>query len=64
MRTVDITEVFVTSIEEKIMKEWKHEGGILGWSSEHINFEIDGKEYVANITEVKDGGHWFENLKG
>lgn len=64
MKTVDITEVFVTAIEEKIMKEWKHEGCILGWSSEHINFEIDGKEYTAKLKEVKNGSHWSESLEG
>ena len=46
------------------MKEWKHEGCILGWSSEHINFEIDGKEYTAQLKEVKDGSHWSESLGG
>ena len=60
MKTDDILESFVSAIEEKIFKEWKHEGFIGGWSSEHINFEIDGKEYVLRIREVKDGEHWSE----
>ena len=58
MKTVDIMEAFVCSIEEKIIKEWRHEGFIGGWSSEHINFEVDGQEYVVKIREVKEGEHW------
>lgn len=58
MKTVDILEVFVAAIEERIGKEWRHECFILGWSSEHINFEIDGKEYVLKMREIKDGCHW------
>ena len=42
---------------EKIIKEWRHDGYIGGWSSERIDFEIDEKEYVVYITEVKDGDH-------
>ena len=57
MKTVDIVEAFVTAIEEKIIKEWRHDGYICGWSSERIDFEIDEKEYVVYITEVKDGDH-------
>ena len=60
MKTDDILESVVSAIEEKIFKEWKHEGFIGGWSSEHINFEIDGKEYVLRINEVKDGEHWSQ----
>lgn len=60
MKKVDIMEAFVSAIEEKIIKEWRHEGWIGGWSSEHINFEIDGKEYVLCIRELKDGEHWAE----
>ena len=63
MKTVDIVEVFVSAIEEKIIKEWKHEGVICGCSSEHINFELDGKEYAVKITEVKEGEHWSEKVK-
>ena len=54
MKTVDIVEAFVTAIEEKIIKEWRHDGYIGGWSSERIDFEIDEKEYVVYITEVKE----------
>lgn len=61
MKSVDIMEAFVIAIEEKIYKEWRHEGFICGWTSEHINAEIDGKEYIIRLHEVKDGEHWSEN---
>lgn len=60
MKVVDIMESLVDAIIKKIFEEWKHEGIICGWSSEHINFEIDGKEYVLRISEVKEGEHWCE----
>ena len=58
MRTADIMEVFVSAIDEKIGKEWRHECVVDGWSSEHINFYVDDKEYVLKIREIKDGEHW------
>ena len=33
---------------------------IFGCSSNHINFEVDGKEYVLTLHEVKEGEHWSE----
>ena len=60
MKPVDITEVFVTAFEEKIIKEWRHEGFICGWSGSHVNFEIDGKEYMLTLDEIHDGEHWSE----
>ena len=60
MKTVDIMEMLTDAIDKKIFGEWKHEGFICGNSSEHINFEIDGKEYVLRIKEVKDGEHWSD----
>ena len=61
MKTVDIMEVFANSVEQKMFKEWRHEGFIGGFSSDHLNFVIDGKEYIVNIKEVQDGSHWSEN---
>ena len=58
MKAADIMEVFVSSIDEKIRDEWKHEAYILGWSSDHANFEIDGKEYCLILKEVREGEHW------
>lgn len=55
MKAVDIMEAFVISIEEKIFKEWRHEGFLCGWSNEYINVEIDGKEYMIRLHEVEDG---------
>jgi hypothetical protein len=55
MKNADIMEAFVSAIEDKIVKEWKHEGFIFGWSSEHIKFEIDGKEYAVYLEKLKEG---------
>ena len=33
MKNADIMEVFITSIEEKIFKEWRHDGFIGGFTS-------------------------------
>lgn len=60
MKTADIMETMVEAIESQIIGKWRHEGFIGGWNSEQINFEIDGKEYILRIIEVKDGEHWCE----
>lgn len=60
MKTDDIIEILVAGIETVIYKAYKHEGFICGTSSKHINFEIDNKEYVLGLYEVKDGEHWSE----
>lgn len=60
MKNDDIMEVFITSIEEKIFKEWRHDGFIGGFTSDYGNFEIDGKEYVLKLIEVKDVQHFSE----
>ena len=60
MKTCDIMEVFVAAVEDKIFSAWKHEGFIGGWTSDSANFDIDGKEYVLKLREVKDGEHWSE----
>ena len=61
MKSCDVMETFVSAVENTIFKEWRHEGFIGGWSSEHANFVIDGKEYVLKLREVKDGEHWSED---
>ena len=63
MRNCDIMESVATDIEETIFKKWKHEGFIGGCSSEHINVEIDGKEYVLILREVTEGNHFSQHLK-
>lgn len=55
MKNTDIMEVFIASIEEKILKEWRHDGFIGGFTSDSGNFCIDGKEYVLKMIEIKDG---------
>ena len=64
MKTVDIMEALTTSIEEKIFKEWRHEGFIGGFTSSYINAEIDGKEYVLVLREVADGHCFSEFTEG
>lgn len=51
-------EALVESITQRIFEEWKHEGFMFGYSSAHINFEIDGKEYVLLIREIQSGEDW------
>ena len=58
----DIIEVCGSVIERKIGGEWKHEVGIFGMSSVHVNFEIDGKEYVLVLHEVTEGHDFSEYL--
>lgn len=60
MKSVDITEMVTNAIDKTIFGEWKHEGFIGGFTSQEINFEIDGREYVFTLHEVKDGEHWSE----
>ena len=64
MKQVDIMESIVTQIDKQIFDEWKHEGFIGGWTSEHIDFEIDGREYVIRLYEVQNGKHWSEKTNG
>lgn len=59
----DIIDVVGSTIETKIGGEWKHEVGILGCSSVHVNFEIDNREYVLRLYEVEDG-HDFSEFVG
>ncbi len=63
MKTVDIMEMITNAIDKTIFQEWKHEGFIGGFTSEHIEFEVDGKEYVLKIQEVLDGEHWSDKVK-
>lgn len=49
MKLVDITEMVTNAIEQKILKEWKHEGYIDGMCSDAVSFCIDGKCYTLSI---------------
>ena len=60
----DIIETIAGHIDRHIGGEWKHEIELYGYSSRHLNFVIDGKEYVLVLHEVKDGHDWSEYLDG
>lgn len=60
MKNVHIMEALTNAIDSKILEEWKHEGFIGGFDSGSINFEIDGKEYVLTLEEVRLGEHWSD----
>lgn len=51
-------EALTSSIDETIFKKWKHEGFVGVFSSEYANFEIDGKEYILRLIEVRNEDHW------
>lgn len=59
----DIIDVLGCEIERKIGGEWRHEVNILGESSVHLNFEIDGKEFVLIIYKIVDGEHFSDYFK-
>lgn len=60
MKKCDVMEAFVAAVENVILKEWRHEGFIGGWTSDGANFVIDDKEYYLKLKEVSDGEHWSE----
>lgn len=64
MKPADIMEALTTFIDEKIFKEWRHEGFVGGFASGYISAEIDGKEYVLVLHEVTDGHHFSEFTEG
>lgn len=51
MKNVDIMEAITNCIENKILKEWRHEGFIDQMLSDGIRFEIDGKKYTIELIE-------------
>ena len=65
MKSGDICEqIAVHAIERVFCGEWQHEGYLLGCSSKHVNFELDGKEYVLVLTEITEGHSFSEHLEG
>lgn len=63
MLNSDICEaIAVRGFEDVIYGEWKHEGFIRETSGHHINFELDGKEYVFVLHEIEDGHNFSEYL--
>ena len=60
MKCENIIGILEVAIQKVIIETYMHEGYVGGTSSNHINFEIDGKEYVLTLQEVKNGEHWSE----
>lgn len=54
MKIIDIAEAIQNMVEEKILKDWKHEGFIDGLYGDGTQVCIDGKRYLIEIREVKD----------
>ena len=63
MLNSDIIETCGCLMEEKIGDEWKHEVAVYGMSSRHLNFTIDGKEYVLVLHEIKAGENFDKYLE-
>lgn len=60
MQKSDIIDGIGEFVVQRYGKEWKHDVGVYGGSSKHLNFVIDGKEYVLVLHEVTDGHCWNE----
>ena len=60
----DIIETIAFDMERHIGGEWKHEIKLYGYSAKHLNFDIDGKEYVLVLHEVEGGHCWVEYVDG
>lgn len=54
MKIIDIAEAIQNMVEEKILKDWKHEGYVDGLCVNGTQVCIDGKRYLIEIREVKD----------
>lgn len=63
MKAVDIMEMIGNAIDKTIFRKWKHEGFIGSVTSEYIDVEIDGREYVLTIKEVLDGENWTDKIE-
>ena len=62
MLSSDILETIACDIERHIGGDWKHEVDIYGCSYRHLNFVIDGVEYVIILHKVEEGHHFTEFL--
>lgn len=51
MKSVDIIEIISQTIEQKVIKEWKHEGYIDILHSDDVSVVIDGKRFIISIKE-------------
>lgn len=54
MKKENIIEALTDCIENKIFKEWKHDGFIDQTFSNAIYVEIDGKHYSIELTEHEE----------
>lgn len=53
MQKVDIAEAIQNMIEQKIFKEWKHEGYVDGLFNNGVCCNIDGKDYIIEIKDAE-----------
>lgn len=51
MKSADIIESIASHIENKIIKEWKHEGYIDGMQTDNVFFVLDGKTYCVRLID-------------
>ena len=54
MTSADISECIAKMIEDKIIKEWKHEGYIDQVCHDSVQACIDGKHYTIRLTCYED----------
>lgn len=52
MKKVDIIESIAEHMEQKIFKEWKHEGSVESVCTESLEVTIDGKLYEISIEQI------------
>ena len=52
MDMMHITEVMRAAVENKILKEWKHDGHIDIEYGDGFGAVIDGKQYLVTIREI------------
>lgn len=53
MKKVDIIESIADHVEQKILKEWKHEGSVEVIYTDRLDVEIDGTFYVISIAATE-----------
>ena len=52
MKKVDIIESIAEYVEQKILKEWKHEGSVEVIYTDRLEVMIDGKLYEIRIEQI------------
>jgi len=51
MEPTDFIEIISKTIEQKVIKEWKHKGYIDVMHSDDVSVVIDGKRFVISVKE-------------